>query len=43
MTSKIIELSQSNADVVNENGDYEIALPFSNDLIMKEGDQLQLS
>jgi hypothetical protein len=43
MTSKIIELSQSNADVVNSNGDYEIYMPFSNDLIMKENDQLQLS
>lgn len=42
MTSKILELSQSEADLVNTNGDYHISLPQNSDLILKEGDQLLL-
>ena len=42
MTSKILELSQNNADVVLKNGEYTISLPYSKDLIMTEGDTLTM-
>ena len=40
MTSKIIELSQTTAQVVNANGDYNVALPYNSDLVLTAGDTL---
>ena len=40
MTSKIIELSQNTAQVVNANGDYNVALPYNSDLVLTAGDTL---
>ena len=42
MTTKILELSQNNADVVLKNGEYTISLPYSKDLIMTDGDTLTM-
>tara|TARA_R110001632_G_scaffold41225_1_gene103392 strand:- start:280 stop:2031 length:1752 start_codon:yes stop_codon:yes gene_type:complete len=42
MTSTIIELSQSEAQTVNQNGDYQISLPQNRNLILEKGDSIQL-
>ena len=42
MTSKILELSQMEAQVVNKNGDYNISLPQNSDLLIEDGDSIQL-
>ena len=42
MASKIIELRQADADRVNANGDYDMTLKYTNDLIVEEGDQIMI-
>ena len=42
MASKIIELRQADADKVNANGDYDITLKYTNDLMVEEGDQIMI-
>lgn len=42
MASKIIELRQAEADKVFTNGDYDISLKYTNDLIVEEGDQIMV-
>ena len=42
MSSKTLELRQKNAMKVNSNGDYEVSLPYNNDLTLEDGDTLQL-
>jgi len=42
MTSKILELSQMEAQTVNKNGDYNISLPQNSDLLIQDGDSIQL-
>lgn len=42
MASKIIELRQAEADKVNSNGDYDITLKYTNDLIVENGDQIMV-
>lgn len=42
MTSTILELSQTEAQTVNVNGDYNISLPQNQDLLLEEGDSIQL-
>ena len=42
MSSKTLELRQKDAMKVNKNGDYEVSLPYNNDLTLEDGDTLQL-
>ena len=42
MSSVILELSQAEAQVVNVNGDYNISLPQNSDLLIEDGDSIQL-
>ncbi len=42
MASKIIELRQADADKVNSNGDYNINLRYTNELVVEDGDQIMI-